>query len=68
MVDVLTGSNLPKLKLNNLTGSAKAFYVASLFKILERDFIITLNDREEAGYFADVLAFLSKAKQDKLVQ
>ena len=44
-----------KIQLNNLIGSSLSFLIQSLFKNLDRPFLILLNDKEEAAYFLNDL-------------
>jgi transcription-repair coupling factor (superfamily II helicase) len=46
------------VRLKNLSGSLDAVVVASVFKILQKDFLVVLQDREEAGYFQNDLQYL----------
>ena len=46
------------VRLKNLSGSLDAVTVASVFKILHKDFLLVLQDREEAGYFQNDLQYL----------
>ncbi len=55
---VLAGLKTPpgeKFHLNGLIGSAKTIFIANLFSNLTENFVILLNDREEAAYFYDDL-------------
>jgi transcription-repair coupling factor (superfamily II helicase) len=44
-----------KIHLNGLIGSAFSFVVQSLFKKIEKPFLILLNDKEEAAYYLNDL-------------
>lgn len=46
------------VRLKNLSGSLDAVVVASLFKNVHKDFLLVLQDREEAGYFQNDLQYL----------
>jgi transcription-repair coupling factor (superfamily II helicase) len=46
------------VRLKNLSGSLDAVAVASIFKIIHKDFLVVLQDREEAGYFQNDLQYL----------
>ena len=51
-----------KIHLKGLIGSAKTILLANLFKKSSKNFIILLNDREEAAYFYDDLNNLGLAE------
>ncbi len=44
-----------KIHLHTLIGSAKTIWVANLFENVRKNFVLLLNDREEAAYFYDDL-------------
>lgn len=52
-----------KINVKGLTGSALSFAVSSLFKSLEKPFLILLNDKEEAAYYLNDLEQLIGDKE-----
>ncbi|MCD6354576.1 MAG: hypothetical protein J7L95_03415 [Prolixibacteraceae bacterium] len=44
-----------KIHLQELIGSAKTILLSNLFKLLQKNFVLLLSDREEAAYFFDDL-------------
>lgn len=43
------------IRLKNLSGSLDAVAIAAIFKLVKKDFVVVLQDREEAGYFQNDL-------------
>jgi transcription-repair coupling factor (superfamily II helicase) len=43
------------IRIKNLSGSLDSIAIASLFKLVDHDFLVVLQDREEAGYFQNDL-------------
>lgn len=51
----IKASDLPNLRIKGLTGSLDAIFVAASFSIHPRDYLVILQDKEEAAYFQNDL-------------
>ncbi len=61
--DFIKSSEINKISLKGLIGSASGFYVANTFKKNNKPYLIVLNDKEEAAYYLNDLVDLIEDKK-----